>query len=58
MEKREDKIRNEEKTLITFLEKTSGGRYATIEKSSLPYARIREETETVEIFGDYYYGIS
>jgi len=58
MEKREDKIRNEEKTLIAFLEKTRGGRYATIEKSSLPYARIREETETVEIFGDYYYGIS
>lgn len=58
MEKREDKIRNKEKTLIAFLEKTKEGEYATIEKSSLPYARIKEETETVEIFGDYYYGIS
>ena len=58
MEKREDKIRNEEKTLIVFLEKTKEGKYATIDKSSLPYIRITEETETVGTFGDYYYGIS
>ena len=46
----------EDKTLLTFLEKTKEGKYATIEKSSLPYARMKEET--VEIFGNYYYGYS
>lgn len=47
-----------EKDLIAFLEKTKEGEYATIEKSSLPYARIKEETETIETYGDYYYGYS
>ena len=49
-------MRNEENALLTFLEKTNEGKYATIEKSSLPYVRMKEET--VEIFGDYYYGYS
>jgi len=58
MEKRENKKRNEEKTLIAFLEKTKEGEYAKIDESSRPYIRIKEETETVDTFGDYYYGIS
>ena len=57
MEEQEAKIETEE-ILIAFLEKTRDGEYATIEKTSLPYARIKEETETVEVYGDYYYGIS
>lgn len=48
--------KNKEKVLLTFLEKTNEGKYAIIEKSSLPYVRMKEET--VEIFGDYYYGYS
>lgn len=58
MEKREGKAKEEEETLIVFLEKTREGEYAKIERSSMRYARIEEETETVEIDGDYYYGIS
>ena len=48
--------KNKEKSPLTFLEKTKEGKYAIIEKSSLPYARIKEET--VEIFENYYYGYS
>ena len=51
-------MRKNENALLTFLEKTKEGKYATIEKSSLPFARMREKTETVETFGDYYYGYS
>ena len=51
-------MKNKDKILLTFLEKTKEGKYATIEKSSLPYARMKEETETVEIFRNYYYGMS
>lgn len=41
--------------IITFLEKTKEGEYAEIEKSSLPYARMKEETIIIE---EYYYGMS
>lgn len=50
--------KTEVETLLVFLKKTKEGKYAKIELSSLGYARIREETVTVETFGDYYYGIS
>ena len=51
-------MKNKKNALLTFLEKTKEEKYATIEKSSLLYARIKEETENVETFGDYYYGYS
>jgi hypothetical protein len=45
--------------LITFLKRTREGGYAPIEESSLPYARLKEEAETVELYEEeYYYGIS
>ena len=49
-------MEDEVKVLVTFLGKTREGEYAPIEKSSLPYARMEEETIIVE--ENYYYGMS
>jgi len=54
-EKNEREKREEEKVLISFLKATREGKYAKIEKSSLPYSRIREGTVIVE--DEYYYSI-
>lgn len=49
----------EEKALLTFLRRTKEGKYAPIDKSSLPYSRITEESESIESFEEeYYYSIS
>ena len=59
MEERRQKIKKEGEILIAFLERTREGEYAPIEERSLPYARIKAETESVEIYEEeYYYGIS
>jgi len=42
--------------MLTFLKRVKEGEYAPIETSSLPYTRIKEETEFYEEV--YYYGIS
>lgn len=45
--------------LISFLKRTKEGEYAPIEESSLPYARLKEEAESVEVYEEeYYYGLS
>ena len=45
--------------LLSFISKTRSGEYAIIEESSLPYSRITQERESIEIFDDeYYYSIS
>lgn len=54
-EKKERKTIAEEKVLISFLKATQDGKYAKIEKTSLPYSRINEETVMVE--DEYYYSI-
>ncbi len=54
-EKKEKEIREEEKVLISFLKATKEGKYAKVEKTSLPYSRIKEETVIVE--DEYYYSI-
>ena len=54
-EGKEKEIRNEEKVLISFLKRTREGKYAKIEKTSLPYSRIKEETVIVE--DEYYYSL-
>lgn len=41
--------------LLTFLERTKNGEYAPIEKSSLQYVRIKEETELTSPFEEEYY---
>lgn len=46
-------------TLLTFLRDVKDGRYGPIEESSLPYARIKEETVLIDMEEeDYYYSIS
>jgi hypothetical protein len=59
MEERRQKRGKEAEMLITFLKRTREGAYAPIEESSLPYARLKEEAESVEVYEEeYYYGIS
>lgn len=59
MEEKRKEIKKEAEMLITFLKRTREGEYAPIEESSLPYARLKEEAETVEVYEEeYYYGIS
>jgi len=57
---RSQKPDEELKFLLEFLERTREGKYAVIEKTSLPYSRMTEETDFIEsIDGDfYYYGVS
>jgi len=52
-------MKKEADILIAFLKRTREGEYALIEESSLPYVRIKAETESVEIYEEeYYYGVS
>lgn len=44
-------------TLLTFLEKTREGKYAEVEKSSLPYSRIEEQREEAYYEDEYYYSV-
>ncbi len=54
MEK-EKYVPSEEDVLLTFLKKTSDGEYATIERTSIPYARIEAQTEVQVAFEEEYY---
>ncbi len=47
--------KNKEEVLLSFLERTKEGTYAPIEESSLPYSRITEESQTIELTEEYYY---
>ena len=49
---------DEQSALITFLKLTKEGKYATIDKGSLIYARLKEEREELYDEENYYYGIS
>ncbi len=49
----------DDKALLKFLKQTKDGKYAQIEKSSLNYTRIEQETEHYDINEDeYYYSIT
>ncbi len=52
--------RSSEKSLLNFLQKTKEGKYAKIEKSSLPFVRIRENSELIEPTPEesFYYSVS
>ena len=45
----------QKKILFRFLKQTKSGEYAPVEKSSIPYSRIGEQTEVIEQV--YYYGL-
>ncbi len=47
-----------EPALLSFLKRTKDGEYATIDPSSLSYARINEEREDLYGEEDYLYGMS
>ena len=47
--------KNKEEVLLSFLERTKDGTYAPIEESSLPYSRITEESQAIELTEEYYY---
>lgn len=49
----------DDQVLLSFLKRTKEGKYAPIEESSLPYSRVVEESETLEILEDeFYFNIS
>lgn len=60
MEETRKKHEKEYIVLVRFLKLAKNGKYAPIEETSIPYARMREETEVIENHGEdeYYYGIS
>lgn len=61
MQKKALKVKEKEKEqlLLSFLKRTREGKYAPIDESSLPYARVSEEREVVEELEDeFYYGVS
>ena len=47
--------KSNEEVLLSFLETTKEGTYAPIEESSLPYSRMTEESQTIELTEEYYY---
>ena len=52
-------IDKEEQAPLVFLTKTKKGKYAPIEESSLPYARVKEEREDIRVYEEeYYFSIS
>lgn len=56
--KNSNPLKNEVK-LMRFLKLTKSGKYAPIEKSSLKYARVQEETSEVNAEDTlYYYSLS
>jgi len=50
MEETKKKNQKEYKTFVEFLKRTKDGKYASIEKISLPYVRINAETEVIESY--------
>lgn len=55
----DEKEKEQEQLLLSFLRQTREGKYAPIDESSLPYSRLKEETETVEALDEeFYYGVS
>ena len=57
LKKQKNKQNIELKVLLTFLKRTKAGKYATIEKSSLPYSRLNEQPE-VGNDEQYHYGLT
>ncbi len=55
-EKSKEAREKEEKALLTFLKQTREGKYAKIDESSLPYARLKEQREEVYT-EEYYYSV-
>lgn len=57
MKKEIIKTENEE-ILIKFLSLTREGKYALVDKLSLPYSRLKEETEETLVCEEMYYNLA
>ena len=55
IEKTKERHQEEYKAVIEFLKRTKDGKYAPVEKTSVPYKRIKAETEVVESYEEEYY---
>ena len=44
-------------TTLKFLKKTKDGKYAKIDKNSIPYSRIKAHREYISPECEYYYGL-
>lgn len=55
IEETKKRHREEYNTFVEFLKRTKDGKYAPIEKTSVPYIRIKVETEVVESYEEEYY---
>ncbi len=55
MEETKERHRDEYNAFVEFLKRTKDGKYAPIEKSSIPYIRIKVETDVVESYEEEYY---
>lgn len=55
MKSKQVEVTKEEKALLVFLIRTREGKYAPIEESSLPYARVEEERENIKTHEENYY---
>jgi len=55
----DEKGKEKEQLLLSFLRQTREGKYAPIDENSLPYSRLKEETETIEALDEeFYYNVS
>ncbi len=55
IEETKKRHQDEYNTLIEFLKRTKDGKYTSIEKISLPYTRIKVETDIIESYEEEYY---
>ena len=55
IEETKERHREEYNAFVEFLKRTKDGKYAPIEKTSVPYIRIKVETEVVESYEEEYY---
>ena len=58
MDKKKKDLVKTDTTLVKFLKLTKSGKYALIEKTSLPYSRIEEESNSINVCEEeYFYGL-
>jgi hypothetical protein len=56
--KAEELKEDKHEVLVTFLKQTRDGKYAKIEESSLPYARMeQQQDDTCPVEDNYYYSL-
>jgi len=54
-EESKERHQKEYNAFVEFLKRTKDGKYAPIEKASIPYIRIKIGTDVVESYEEYYF---